>query len=265
MKQVLTALNEQAGAHKASQVDEVCRHVVGLSSRRVVTCRAQLAEAVEYLVSNVVQPLESNDQAKLKKNLFHLNTRLMTTTFLADNKPTLADFFYVPTLKGLLVSVCVREKRALVSWRRCVTRQSCLCQAGWSPKEQAIYGNITRFYNHIQHLDEVDVGEKLALVQTAPPAEKKPPKDKPVDGAASAASDAKPAKDAKAGAKDASAAKDAKVAAAGPTAAAAAKPVKEPVAAAATTSADAAATASTSDAAAKPGALDGGVRCGGAQ
>ena len=57
------------------------------------------------MLGNILQPMEANDQAKLKKNLFQLNTRLLTTTFLVDNKPTLADFFVLPALKTSVVRV----------------------------------------------------------------------------------------------------------------------------------------------------------------
>jgi hypothetical protein len=69
----------------------------------------QFNEQIDYFTTKLLPLIETNDAA-LKKSLFHLNTRLLLITFLVDNKPTLADFFVLPALKGLVVGrFCTRS------------------------------------------------------------------------------------------------------------------------------------------------------------
>jgi glutathione S-transferase len=179
---VLVALNDKAGAHKADNISSVTNCADTRSSLAtfshmftqsvvvfIVALFAQFNEQVEYFASNILQPAESNDAAKLKKNLFQFNTRLLLDTFLVDNKPTLADFFVLPTLKGFVVSRKIFRCNRSKIVGSFLTFLQLVLQSTWSPKEQAMYCNITRYYDHIQHLDEVDDGPKIALNQTPPP------------------------------------------------------------------------------------------------
>lgn len=94
-----------------------------------------------------VEALQANDEKKAKQLLFKLNTALFPITYLAGPKVSVYDFFAVEQLKALVSS--------------------------WNVKEQSIYCNITRWFNNIQHLDELEQTEKVDLIQVKPPPEKK--------------------------------------------------------------------------------------------
>jgi aminoacyl tRNA synthase complex-interacting multifunctional protein 1 len=153
------------------------------------TASSAATEGAAYVVNDVVPAFATQD----KKALFHFNSHLLLRPYVDGVVASVNDLVLVPVVRPVV--------------------------AQWAPRDQLIFGNIVRWFNHVQHLPDVlaEFPTPLALVEDVPPPAKKDaakPANAPTDAADAA--DAAPKKDApkESKKKDAAPAKDAPPAAA---------------------------------------------------